>query len=167
MNRKKICILGAAAVGKTSLVARYSGESFSSRYQSTLGARITHTPVSVMGRLRELVIWDIKGETEYFHIPLAYLHGAHGYVLMADGTRSATLDKALELCSHVKAHIGDIPHIIIINKLDLRDSWEVSEDQISSVRTQIQDIYLCSARGGGITIQAALETLARKMWDMK
>ena len=53
--RKKVCILGAAAVGKTSLVAGISGEALCSTYRSTLGVRITTAAVPVSERLRELI----------------------------------------------------------------------------------------------------------------
>jgi len=73
---KKICMLGASAVGKTSLVSRLSGAVFSSAYQSTLGVRISRATVAANQRLQELVIWDIKGENTFYSVPSAYFHGA-------------------------------------------------------------------------------------------
>lgn len=40
MSKFKVCMLGAFAVGKTSLVQRYVHSLFSDRYQTTLGVRI-------------------------------------------------------------------------------------------------------------------------------
>ena len=163
VRRKKICMLGAAAAGKTSLVARYSGVIVTGGYQSTLGARVTRAVVTVSERLRELVVWDIKGESDFYRIPPAYLLGSDGYVLVADGTRRATVEHALDLRDRMRALTGEIPHFMLINKMDLRDVWEVDEDLLAALRTQVPGVYCCSARGG-IALHNAMEALARAMW---
>jgi len=166
MRRKKICIIGASAVGKTSLVAGYSGSVFSSGYQSTLGVRITRAVVAISERLKELVVWDIRGESEFYHIDPAYLYGSEGYVLVADGTRRTTLDCAIDLQTCMKELVGDIPHVLLINKVDLDDIWEIDDALLSAIRSQVPDVYTCSARGG-ITIHNAIENLAHRMWGVK
>jgi small GTP-binding protein len=166
MRRKKICIIGASAVGKTSLVASYSGAVFSSGYQSTLGVRITRAVVAISERLKELVVWDIRGESEFYSIDPAYLYGSEGYVLVADGTRRTTLDHAMDLQTRMKELIGDIPHVLLINKKDLDDIWEVDDTLLSTIQAQVPDVYTCSARGG-ITLHNAIETLAHRMWGVK
>ena len=40
MVQKKICMLGATAVGKTSLVARYIRNLFSEKYHSSIGVKV-------------------------------------------------------------------------------------------------------------------------------
>jgi small GTP-binding protein len=166
IRRKKVCFIGASAVGKTSLVATYSAAAFSSEYQSTLGVMITTAVVSISERLKELVVWDIKGESEFYRIPPVYLNGSSGCVLVADGTRRSTLEYALDLRSRMMEIAGEIPHVLLINKMDLTDLWEIEEDLISSVRSQVRNVYTCSARGG-ITIHTAMEDLAREMWGVK
>jgi small GTP-binding protein len=166
MRRKKICIIGASAVGKTSLVASYSGALFNSGYQSTLGVRVTRAVVAISERLKELVVWDIRGESEFYSINPAYLYGSEGYVLVADGTRRTTLEQAMDLQIRMKGIAGDIPHVLLINKVDLSDIWEVDDALITAIRTQVPDVYTCSARGG-ITVHNAIEALARRMWGVK
>ena len=40
MIKKKICMLGSFAVGKTSLVQRYVNSIFSEKYHTTIGVKI-------------------------------------------------------------------------------------------------------------------------------
>jgi len=166
VQRKKVCILGAAATGKTSLVAASSGVALSGGYESTLGVRITKAVVTIGERLRELVLWDIKGESEFYRIPPVYLAGSDGYVLVADGTRRASVEHAMELRARVRAIAGDLPHMLLITKKDLFDAWEVDEALLSSLRARGEVAYPCSARGG-IGVQNAMESLARAMWGVK
>lgn len=166
VQRKKVCILGAAATGKTSLVAASSGVALSGGYESTLGVRITKAVVTIGERLRELVLWDIKGESEFYRIPPVYLAGSDGYVLVADGTRRASVEHAMELRARVRAIAGDLPHMLLITKKDLFDAWEVDEALLSSLRARGEVAYPCSAHGG-IGVQNAMESLARAMWGVK
>ncbi|MEL6906023.1 MAG: GTP-binding protein, partial [Planctomycetota bacterium] len=47
MIRKKICLLGSFAVGKTSLVRQFVHSIFSERYHTTLGVKIDKKDVEV------------------------------------------------------------------------------------------------------------------------
>ncbi len=165
-QRKKVCVLGSAAAGKTSLVASYSGDGLCDTYQSTLGVRITTAVVAIRERLRELVVWDIKGESEFYHIPQVYLTGCAGCIFVADGTRASTVRTALDLRDRLKDSFGEIPGVLLINKRDLFDIWEVDEPLLSSLREQFGEVYPCSSRGG-ITLHTAIESLAKKMWGVK
>ena len=49
MIQKKICMLGAFAVGKTSLVAQYVSSLFSEKYLSTVGVKIDKKQLTVDG----------------------------------------------------------------------------------------------------------------------
>lgn len=164
--RKKICVLGAAAVGKSSLVADYAGGDFSAKYHSTLGARITRATVVIRERLRELVVWDIKGESEFYHIPSGYLYGCDGYVLVADGTRRATWEHALELHQRMQAMLGDIPHVLLCNKMDLEHAWELDDATLAYLQSHIPDCFVCSAfRGDGMV--DAMVALGHALWRAK
>lgn len=166
MQRKKVCFLGAAAAGKTSLVAAFSGAAPPAEYHSTPGVRVTKAVVTISERLRELVLWDIKGEGEFYRIPPVYLAGSDGYVLVADGTRRASVEHAMELRARVREIAGDLPHVLLITKKDLFEAWEVDEALLTSLRARGEVVYPCSARGG-IGVQNAMEALARAMWGVK
>ena len=164
--RKKVCILGAAAVGKTSLVAGYTGGEFSPKYQPTLGVWITRTTVVINERLRELIVWDIKGESEFYRIPSAYLYASDGYVLVADGTSRSSWEHALELHTRMQAMCGDIPHVLVCNKADLEHAWEFDATVLASLRAKIPNVFVCSARSGDGLVEA-LVTLGHAMWGGK
>ena len=64
--QKKICMLGAFAVGKTSLVRRYVDSIFSDSYLTTVGVKIDKRVVTVGDETVNLILWDIAGEDEVF-----------------------------------------------------------------------------------------------------
>ncbi len=58
MVQKKICLLGAFAVGKTSLVTQFVDSIFSDKYHTTVGVRIEKKALSLGG---ERVAFDHLG----------------------------------------------------------------------------------------------------------
>src|SRR5438046_1225894 len=98
-DKRKVCMLGATGVGKTSLVTRFVRSIFSTTYQTTVGVRIDKKRVACAGRELDLVIWDLSGEDEFQSVQLPYVRGAAGLLVVVDGTRGATADTALRLHS--------------------------------------------------------------------
>jgi small GTP-binding protein len=72
-----------------------------------------------------LILWDLAGEDDVHQIRTSYLRGSAGYLLVVDGTRRATLDTALRIQQLVVDIVGNVPFVLLLNKLDLQDEWEM------------------------------------------
>ena len=90
---KKVCMLGAYAVGKTSLVRRFVHSMFTDKYLTTVGVKIDKRQVQHNGKEVTLLLWDLYGEDEFQRVQTSYLRGSSGLLIVADGTRLSTLDK--------------------------------------------------------------------------
>jgi small GTP-binding protein len=162
MIQKKICLLGAPAVGKTSLVTRFVQSIFSEKYLTTVGVKIDKKTVNISGTEVTLVLWDLAGESDFQHLEMSYLRGASGYLLVADGTRGKTLDKAVELQTQVSAALGSLPFVFVINKADLTEEWEITEGRLSELNSSGWMIRSSSAKDG-IGVEGVFSELARVM----
>ncbi len=131
MLKKKICMVGQFGVGKTSLVRQFVHSIFDDRYLASLGVKIDRKDVSMVGQALTLMLWDMAGEDDLAALNLSHLRGASGYVLVADGCRSTTLEKAAELQQRITGTLGPLPFVLVINKADLRDQWEVQSAQVA------------------------------------
>ena len=89
-------MLGAFAVGKTSLVARFVTSIFSDKYLTTLGVKIDKKIVHLEEHDVCLLVWDIHGDDEFQKIRPATCVATR-YFLVVDGTRRATLETAMAL----------------------------------------------------------------------
>ena len=148
MTVKKICMVGSFSVGKTSLVARCVHSIFSDQYLTTVGVKISKKELVAKGQNVSLVLWDMEGKDEYSDINLSHLRGAMGLFLVADGLRRETLDEACALQTVADALVGDIPRILLINKADLADVWEVTDSDITRLQQQGFAIMKTSAKTG-------------------
>lgn len=162
MIQKKICMLGAFAVGKTSLVRRFVESIFSEKYHTTIGVKIDRKRVQIDAHDVNLVVWDIYGEDELQKIRLSYLRGASGYFLVADGTRRLTLETARALQHSVQAELGRVPFLLVLNKVDLRTEWEI-EDSVLEEYTELGWQIVTTSAKTGVGVEDAFLTLARNM----
>lgn len=162
MIQKKICMLGSFAVGKTSLVARFVRSIFSDKYHTTVGVKIDKKQVQVEDKLVNLILWDLYGEDEFQKVHMSYLRGASGYLLVVDGTRRETLDKALVLQQRTEEAIGKVPFVIVLNKVDLKDSWEVDDRTIEELTSKGWHVFQSSAKTGQ-GVEEAFALLAKQM----
>lgn len=148
MLQKKICMLGAFSVGKTSLVKRYVESVFSETYLTTVGVKIDKKTVSLSDRTVNLILWDLAGEDDVTSLRMSYLRGAAGYVLVVDVTRPATLDVAISLRERVEADCGPLPFVLFLNKIDLVEQRAIHEADVAGLRNSGWRVQPSSARTG-------------------
>lgn len=160
MISKKVCMIGAFSVGKTSLVERYVHSIFTDRYLSTIGVKISKKILSYYGQDVTLMLWDLEGKDDFVSVNLSYLRGAAGLLLVADGTRAETLDIALALRSSVFTQFGALPHRLLMNKADLSEQWEIRPDHLTTLEQQGIGISLTSAKTGQGVAEAFLALTA-------
>lgn len=163
MIQKKIALLGAAGVGKTSLVRRFVDSLFDDRYLTTIGVKVDKKVIRVTTADVEtdvtLMIWDIAGAEEHFTVPTSYVKGAAGYLLVADGTRPETIAEAARLQAQIARELGPIPFLFVVNKHDLVDAWAVTDADIAIVGTAALSTLRTSAKTGD-GVDAAFQQLA-------
>jgi hypothetical protein len=162
MLQKKICMLGSFSVGKTSLVKRFVESIFSDRYLTSVGVKIDKKVISHGGEEVTLMLWDIYGEDEYQKIRMSYLRGAHGYLLVADGTRAETLDVALAIQREAEKNFGPIPFVVAINKTDLMSEWEITSEREAEISTGGHTVIRTSAKTGE-GVEQLFEVLVKAM----
>lgn len=148
MIKKKVCILGAFAVGKTSLVERYVKSIFSDKYHTTIGVKTDQKDIVVDGKEVRLILWDINGEDDYQRVKPSYLVGTSGFLLVADGTRKDTLEVAKDLKDLVFNTVGAKDFYLLINKSDLSENWEIDDEILNDFAANGWKIIKTSAKTG-------------------
>jgi small GTP-binding protein len=158
-EKHKICLLGASGVGKTSLAIRFVHRAFSDAYVTTIGVRIEKARVAGE-REMDLVIWDLSGEDEFQSVNLAYLRGATGFLIVADGTRRATLDVALRLREAALVREPEAACVFVLNKSDLSAEWEFGDAADTALLPSCCAVFKTSAKTG-VGVEDAFHALAR------
>ena len=128
--KKKICLLGDAAVGKTSLIKRFVYDEFDDKYITTLGAKVSkkEMQLNILKNAQEpmdvnltLSIWDILGQKDESSLrtrPL-YFNGANGAMIICDVTRKNTFENLIEWIKSFNQATPKAPIVLLGNKIDL------------------------------------------------
>ncbi len=165
--KAKVCMVGEAAVGKTSLVRRFVSNMFDDHYTATLGAKVVGKDFVVREAAGEvavkMLIWDIMGEVTLLQaVEDAYFHNAQGIVAVCDLTRYSTFERLPEWVRRVERVAGEVPIALAVNKVDLRGEALVLYDEYA-VRQYADDVggrsFMTSAKTGD-GVEAMFASLA-------
>lgn len=159
-SAKKICLIGRFAVGKTSLVKRFVKNEFGERYKTTVGVSISTKSIGIDENELPLVVWDISGFEQDGHYQ-NYLRGAHGLIWVVDGTEPESFN-ILDLIFDSMPEIKSIPSVCLINKVDLKDDWLVTDEMLEKLKSFNYSVLNCSAKTGE-NVEKGFVDLARQL----
>ena len=156
----KIVVVGDPAVGKTSLVRKYTKGEFHEEYIATLGAQFSRFEEIIDDDKIDLIIWDIAGQEAWEVMRKKfYLGSSAGIVVfsLAPNERD-TIPAIQKWVEEIKSNCGDIPVILFGNKIDLvnanelanNDSLEASDANIEQLvkKHEFSAYYKTSALTG-------------------
>jgi len=169
----KICVIGEAAVGKTSLIKRYVFDQFDDTYSITIGTKVTKKEVKVQHPIDNqemnvyLMIWDLMGQQCFLDmLKNSYFFGARGLIAMCDLTRKETLSELEDWMKTAQSIIKDVPTIFLGNKCDLEEHQQVNLDELEDFASKYKksEVLLSSAKTG-FNIELAFKKLSEKMLE--
>jgi len=119
----KVCIVGDSAVGKTTMLYRYLERRFNPEVQSTIGSNffVKYLKIPNAKSMVILQIWDLAGQAHFEWVRRAFYKGAKGIIYVFDLSRRVTFENINTWKEEVEDTIGNCPHLLVGNKLDLVD----------------------------------------------
>lgn len=170
--KSKVCLVGEAAVGKTSMVRRFVLDEFDDRYVTTLGAKVSKKEVVVDvpdedRRVQlDMTVWDIMGEKGFRELLQdAYFQGARGILAVADLTRYSTLKELDDWVTSVFRVAGELPVVYAVNKVDLRDEVMIlfGQKEIEQHAKAFAAPWMYTSAKTGENVEAAFRALGEKI----
>src|SRR3989475_4947308 len=166
--KMKICLVGEAAVGKTSLIRRFVLDDFDDKYIQTLGTKVSKKELSVSQDGEavkvDMTIWDIMGQKGFRELlKEAYFYGAKGVIAVTDVTRKTTLDDLDDWIEGVYSVTGKIPIQFMANKWDLKDQAEVGEEEMGQATKAYDSPFFLTSAKTGENVESAFQNLAERI----
>jgi small GTP-binding protein len=170
VTKKKICLLGTFAVGKTSMVERFVYSRFDERYLTTIGVRVSQKllpPMTAPGNpdsvQYKLLIWDIAAMDRFDSVVENYYRGAAGALAVGDLTRPDSFSQLEELCVRFRSVNPEAALVMVANKVDLQPP----DDDINKAVDQLTAVYgppaFTTSAKSGENVDASFLELARKI----
>lgn len=114
-------MLGDSGVGKSSLIIRWTQDTFSTDLVGTVGVNFKTKRVSVDGGDCQVQVWDTAGQEQFHKITTSYYKGVNGILLVYDVSDQRSLDNVSYWIKNIKSHATDSVQVALVgNKIDLR-----------------------------------------------
>ncbi len=170
--KAKVCLVGEAAVGKTSLIRRYVLNDFDDKYITTLGAKVSKkemefdVPNNGIRVGMDMTIWDIMGEKGFRDlVKEAFFVGTRGILAVCDITRYGTLKELDDWVQSVFKVAGSIPVIFAVNKVDLKDEVLLmyGDTELDQASRAFDAHYLYTSAKTGENVEEAFRMLGERI----
>jgi len=117
----KLLIIGDSGVGKSSLLLRFSDNTFSGTYITTIGVDFKIRTVDIGGEKVKLQIWDTAGQERFRTITSTYYRGTHGVIVVYDVTSGESFANVKRWLHEIDQNCDVVNRILVGNKNDAPD----------------------------------------------
>jgi len=150
-HQVKMLLLGAASVGKSSLLLRFTDQQWlpESEARPTIGVDTWNHKLDVKGKHVNLNIWDTAGEARFRAITSSYYRGTQAIILVYDISNRASFEE-IEWWFAERSRFApeSAVKVIVGNKADNEDMRQVPTKEAAAY----------AARKGTLFVEASAKT---------
>jgi len=128
----KIILVGESGVGKSSILVRFTDNTFTPHFAPTLGVDFNVKTIrnKETGQTVKLQLWDTAGQERFKSITQTFYRGSHGVIVVYDVTDPKSFDRCKNWVEDINQNTQDGMIIILVgNKSDLTSQKKVSTEQ--------------------------------------
>lgn len=160
----KILIIGESGVGKSSLLLRFTDDTFDPEQSATIGVDFKVKTIQVDGNKAKLAIWDTAGQERFRTLTPSYYRGAQGCILVYDVSSKQSFQKLDNWLGELEtfATKHDIVKMLVGNKID-KDRREVTRDEGLKFARKHHMLFIEASAKTREGVQCAFEELVEKI----
>eukprot|EP00128_Syssomonas_multiformis_P011043 Colp12_sorted_trinity150504_noHs@4149 len=161
----KLLLIGDSGIGKSSLLLRFTENTFDEELAATIGVDFKIKTVNVSGKSIQLTIWDTAGQERFRTLTSSYYRGAHGVILVYDVSKRESFEHIQQWLSELEVYAtsSEVVTMLVGNKIDL--DREVTRDEGLEFAQKHSMMFIeCSAKTK-VGVTQAFEELAQKVLD--
>ncbi|MBD3342731.1 MAG: GTP-binding protein [Candidatus Lokiarchaeota archaeon] len=162
----KVCIVGDGGVGKTSMVLRYTENTFKENYLMTIGSNFSTKSLEFPEYPNyqiKLQIWDLAGQKHFSFVRPPFYRGATAIIYVFDLTRRSSFANLPSWREEVEKVVGEKVSALVGNKLDLAsENREISKQEGNSLKDELNAVgYYETSAKEGIKIDIVFEDVVK------
>eukprot|EP00002_Diphylleia_rotans_P004524 TRINITY_DN13365_c0_g1_i1.p1 TRINITY_DN13365_c0_g1~~TRINITY_DN13365_c0_g1_i1.p1 ORF type:complete len:212 (-),score=44.46 TRINITY_DN13365_c0_g1_i1:341-976(-) len=145
----KLLLLGNSGVGKSSIMSRFTTNSFSEHHIATLGIDFQFRTENIAGKQVKMQIWDTAGQERFNSITQSYYRGVSGFLLVYDVTDRSSFDATRRWMADINQQVTGKARVILVgNKTDIPHRVVSSAEGQALAREFGIPYCECSAKSG-------------------
>lgn len=160
----RICIIGDANVGKTTLLTRYCDNVFKENYTNTIGVDFRLITLKYGDIIAKMHIWDTAGQERFKSIAVNYFRSTHGFIFVydiSDRESFVNLSNWFDLAFNVNR--TSFVNFLIGNKKDLDGERQVSTEEAQEIAEKRNFVFLETSAKTAENVQKAFGLMAIKL----
>jgi len=162
----KLLLIGDSSVGKTAILLRFSDDSFSPNFISTIGIDFRIKTIEIRGKKIKLQIWDTAGQERFHTITTSYYRGAMGILLVYDITRPNSFDNLAKWLRTILEHSNtDVEKMILGNKCDMEEQRLISKERGEAIAKENGIPFLETSAKNNINVEEAFLQMSERILD--
>jgi len=163
----KLLLVGDAGVGKSSMLLRFTDDTFEEHMASTIGVDFKVKTIRIGDLMVKLTIWDTAGQERFRTLTSSYYRGCQGIILVFDLTRPETLQNVQNWLKEIDVFTGTPAPVKLLvgNKADLPDDRQVTDDAALEFARSRGMLYLEASAKTRAGIRQAFEEAVRRILD--
>ena len=161
-----IIVIGDGAVGKTSLIKKYTKGSFAKDYIKTIGAQFSKYDEDIEGNNIKLFFWDIAGQREFDFMRPTFYNGSKAAIIVFSHTDEESFNKIPEWHEDIKSHVGDLPIVLFGNKIDLVEDGNAEDEKIQKIVKEKGFLgYFKTSAKTGTGVYEAFQAIIKNLYN--
>mmetsp|Transcript_6346 Transcript_6346/g.10568 ORF Transcript_6346/g.10568 Transcript_6346/m.10568 type:complete len:213 (+) Transcript_6346:83-721(+) len=158
----KLLLIGDSGVGKSCLLLRFSDDSFTPSFITTIGIDFKIRTIELDGRRIKLQIWDTAGQERFRTITTAYYRGAMGILLVYDVTDEKSFGNIRNWIRNIEQHATEsVNKMLIGNKCDMVDKKVIETERGQQLADEYSIKFMETSAKNSINVDQAFITLAQ------
>ena len=158
----KLILVGDSGVGKTSLLLRFTDDTFTESKNPTIGVDFKIRYVDLDGKSIKVVVWDTSGKERSTTLPSPYYRGAHAIIVVYDVTNAESFDNVKHWLNEIDKYATIRSNNLLVgNKLDLATERAIDYNTAKAFVTDVNDISVTSDTNDKETCCLCIESSSR------
>ena len=155
----KVLLLGDTDVGKSSLILRYTEETFNSKLVNSIGVDFKMKKKEIDGKIIKVQIWDTAGHERFRSITYSYYRGANAIIIVFDITDKKSFLSITEWLKQIEKHAKEnVFKFLVGNKSDLAEERKVTFEEAKEYADEHELPYIETSAKEGININELFES---------
>ena len=155
----KVLLLGDSDVGKSSLILRYTEETFNSKLVNSIGVDFKMKKKEIDGKIIKVQIWDTAGHERFRSITYSYYRGANAIIIVFDLSDKKSFINIIEWLKQIEKHAKEnVFKFLVGNKSDLIDERKVTYEEAKKYADEHDLPYIETSAKEGININELFDS---------
>ena len=149
----KVLLLGDSDVGKSSLILRYTDDTFNSKLINSIGVDFKMKKKEIDGKIVKVQIWDTAGHERFRSITYSYYRGANAIIIVFDLSDKKSFISITEWLKQIEKHANtNVFKFLVGNKSDLVEERKVDYEEAKQYADEHELPYIETSAKEGVNI---------------